>query len=35
MFDDAGVFHIPSELEAQMLRTIEQGVVLVPIFGCI
>jgi hypothetical protein len=30
MFDDAGVFHMPSELEAQMLRLIDQGVVLVP-----
>lgn len=30
MFDDAGVFRMPSELEAQMLRMIDQGVVLVP-----
>ena len=30
MFDDAGVFRIPSELQAQMLRMIDQGVVLVP-----
>jgi imidazolonepropionase-like amidohydrolase len=30
MVDDAGVFRVPSELEAQMLHMIEQGVVLVP-----
>lgn len=30
MFDDAGTFHVPSELEAQMLRMIDDGVVLVP-----
>jgi imidazolonepropionase-like amidohydrolase len=30
MFDEAGVFHLPSEVEAQMLRMIDQGVVLVP-----
>jgi imidazolonepropionase-like amidohydrolase len=30
MFDDAGNYRIPSRLEAQMLRMIEQGVVLVP-----
>lgn len=30
MFDDAGVFRMPSELEAQMLRMIDQGIVLVP-----
>ena len=30
MFDDAGVFRMPSELEAQLLRMIDQGVVLVP-----
>lgn len=30
MFDEAGVFHMPSELEAQMLRMIDQGIVLVP-----
>lgn len=30
MFDDAGVFQIPSELEAQLLRMIDQGIVLVP-----
>jgi enamidase len=30
MFDDTGVFHLPSKLEAQLLRTIEQGIVLVP-----
>jgi enamidase len=30
MFDDAGMFHMPSELENQMLRMIDQGVVLVP-----
>jgi imidazolonepropionase-like amidohydrolase len=30
MFDDAGVFRMPAELEAQMLRMIDQGIVLVP-----
>ena len=30
MFDDAGVFRIPSDLEAQMLRMVDQGIVLVP-----
>lgn len=30
MFDDAGVFRIPSGLEAQLLRMVDQGVVLVP-----
>ena len=30
MFDETGVFHMPSELEAQMQRMIDQGVVLVP-----
>jgi imidazolonepropionase-like amidohydrolase len=30
MFDDAGVFRIPFELEKKMLRLIDQGVVLVP-----
>jgi len=30
MFDDAGVFRMPSELESQMLRMIDLGVVLVP-----
>jgi imidazolonepropionase-like amidohydrolase len=30
MFDDTGNFHMPSELEAQLLRMLDQGVVLVP-----
>jgi imidazolonepropionase-like amidohydrolase len=30
MFDDAGIFRMPSELEAQLLRMIDQGIVLVP-----
>jgi imidazolonepropionase-like amidohydrolase len=30
MFDEAGVFHLPSEVEAEILRMIDQGVVLVP-----
>jgi imidazolonepropionase-like amidohydrolase len=30
MFDETGVFHVPPELEAEMLRMIDQGVVLVP-----
>jgi imidazolonepropionase-like amidohydrolase len=30
MFDDVGVFRIPSELETQLLRMIDQGIVLVP-----
>jgi imidazolonepropionase-like amidohydrolase len=30
MFDDAGIFHMSTELEAQMLRMVEQGIVLVP-----
>jgi imidazolonepropionase-like amidohydrolase len=30
MFDDAGVFHMPSELESQMLLMIDKGIVLVP-----
>jgi enamidase len=30
MFDERGVFHIPPELEAQMLRMIEQEILLVP-----
>jgi hypothetical protein len=30
MFDDAGMFRMPSELEDQLLRMIDQGVVLVP-----
>lgn len=30
MFDDVGVFRMPPELEAQMLRMIDQGIVLVP-----
>lgn len=30
MFDDAGMFHMPRELKDQMLRMIDQGVVLVP-----
>jgi imidazolonepropionase-like amidohydrolase len=29
-FDEAGVFHLPSEVEAQVLRMIDQDVVLVP-----
>ena len=29
-FDDVGGFHMPPELEAQMLRMIDQGIVLVP-----
>jgi len=30
MFDDAGNFRMPSEMEAQLLRMLDQGVVLVP-----
>jgi imidazolonepropionase-like amidohydrolase len=30
MFDDSGAFRMPSELGAQMLRMIDQGIVLVP-----
>jgi imidazolonepropionase-like amidohydrolase len=30
MFDDAGAFHMSTELEAQMLRMVKQGIVLVP-----
>jgi imidazolonepropionase-like amidohydrolase len=30
MFDDAGMFRMPPEFEAQLLRMIDQGVVLVP-----
>lgn len=30
MFDDTGVFRIPSRLESQMLSMIDQGIVLVP-----
>ena len=30
MVDDAGIFRMPSELEAQLFRMIDQGVVLVP-----
>ncbi len=30
LFDDAGVFRMPTDLEAQMLRMIDQGIVLVP-----
>lgn len=30
MFDDGGNFRMPSELETQMLRAIDQGIVLVP-----
>jgi hypothetical protein len=30
MFDDAGMFRMPPEFEAQLLRMIDQGIVLVP-----